>query len=67
MSFGFRPIMDFSTLSLKELNDQLEQIWIKIMGGITEKDIRQIVTGGSDKGQSSAAVSNNITKGEEAQ
>ena len=39
MAFGFRKIHDFSALSLKTLNDQLESMWLKVMGGISQKDL----------------------------
>ena len=31
MAFGFQQIMDFSPLSLKLLNDQLEMLWKVVM------------------------------------
>lgn len=39
MAFGFKRIIDLSALSIKQLNDQMEQIWIKMMGGISGKDL----------------------------
>ncbi len=40
MQFGFKKIIDTSPLSLKNLNDQLEMIWVKLMGGITAQDFQ---------------------------
>ncbi len=39
MGFGFKKILDFSAVSLRRLNDQLEMLWIKVMGGIGLSDI----------------------------
>lgn len=39
MGNGFKRLMDFSPLSIKRLNDQLEQLWLKVMGGITYRDL----------------------------
>lgn len=39
MGNGFKRFIDTSPLSLKSLNDQLEQIWLKVMGGIRLKDL----------------------------
>lgn len=39
MAFGFKRIIDLSSLSIKLLNDQLEQLWLKTMGGIGRKDL----------------------------
>lgn len=37
--WGFQPIMDDSALSKKLLNDQLEALWNKVMGGIDYRDL----------------------------
>lgn len=39
MQFGFKKIIDTSPLSIKNLNDQLEMLWLKVMGGINAQDI----------------------------
>jgi hypothetical protein len=39
MPYGFQRILDTSPLSLKNLNDQLEMIWKKVMGGINYRDM----------------------------
>lgn len=41
MGFGFKRLVDLSSLSIKQLNDQLEQIWLKVMGGIGQRDLDQ--------------------------
>lgn len=37
--WGFQPILDDSALSKKLLNDQLEALWNKVMGGIDYRDL----------------------------
>lgn len=39
MGSGFKRFIDFSPLSVKCLNDQLEQLWLKVMGGISYRDL----------------------------
>lgn len=39
MPYGFQRILDTGSLSLKNLNDQLEMIWKKVMGGINYRDL----------------------------
>ena len=39
MGNGFKRFIDFSPLSVKSLNDQLEQLWLKVMGGIGYRDL----------------------------
>lgn len=43
MALGYQRIHDLSPLSLKLLNDQLEQLWKKTMGGIETRDMTQAV------------------------
>ncbi|MDP2891591.1 MAG: right-handed parallel beta-helix repeat-containing protein [Bacillota bacterium] len=45
MPYGFQRILDFSQLSLKNLNDQLELLWRKAMGGIEWQDFSQGLQG----------------------
>ncbi len=54
MAFGFKRINDTSALSLKDLNDQLELLWKKVMGGIEAKDMRE--------GEPEAIFSENMSK-----
>ena len=46
MGIGFKPIIDLSPLSIKNLNDQLLMLWKKVLGGISEQDI---LSGESEK------------------
>lgn len=39
MPYGFQQILDTKPLSLKNLNDQLEMIWKKVMGGLDYRDM----------------------------
>ena len=39
MGNGFKRFTGLTPLSLKNLNDQLEQLWLKVMGGIRLKDM----------------------------
>lgn len=43
MALGFQRIHDLSPLSLKLLNDQLEQLWKKMMGGLETRDMTSAV------------------------
>ncbi len=39
MPYGFQRILDTKPLSLKNLNDQMEMIWKKVMGGLDYRDM----------------------------
>lgn len=39
MALGYQRIHDLSPLSIKLLNDQLEQLWKKMMGGLETRDM----------------------------
>lgn len=53
MGNRFRRLSDFSPLSVKNLNDQLEQLWLKVMGGISYRDLdkgtQNIINGKTDE------------------
>lgn len=68
MPYGFQRITDLSSIGLKTLNDQLEMIWLKLMGGVDYnessgelKNVVDTVTDGNNIGSYFAQTNEGIT------
>jgi len=68
MPYGFQRITDLSSIGLKTLNDQLEMIWLKLMGGVDYnessgelKNVVDTITDGNNVGTYLAQTNDGIT------